>query len=120
MPPAILPKSTAPMTRLRKGGCSRRPQDQRHHPLGLARHGFPAQVRLYDALFTKRAPEDVEEGRDYKENLNPGSLEIINDACCEPALKNAAPGSRVQFERLGYFFADPKIQNPGLRSSTAR
>ncbi len=77
-----------------------------------ARHAFPAQVRLYDALFTRRAPEDVEEGRDYKENINPASLEIL-DAYCEPDLKNAAPGSRFQFERLGYFYADPKDSKPG-------
>ena len=78
-----------------------------------ARHAVKAQVRLYDALFTKRNPDDVEEGHDYKENMNPGSLEVINDAYCEPALKNAAAGSHVQFERLGYFFADPKDSRPG-------
>ena len=78
-----------------------------------ARHAVKAQVRLYDALFTKRNPDDVEEGHDYKENMNPGSLEVINDAYCEPSLKNAAAGSHVQFERLGYFFADPKDSRPG-------
>ena len=78
-----------------------------------ARHAVRAQVRLYDALFTKRDPDDVEEGRDYKENMNPGSLEVISDACCEPGLKSAAAGSRFQFERLGYFFADPKDSKPG-------
>ncbi|MFA6435152.1 MAG: glutamine--tRNA ligase/YqeY domain fusion protein [Elusimicrobiales bacterium] len=77
-----------------------------------ARHAFPAPVRLYDALFTKRDPEDIEEGHDYKENLNPASLEALN-AYCEPGLKNAAPGSRFQFERLGYFYADPKDSVPG-------
>jgi glutaminyl-tRNA synthetase len=78
-----------------------------------ARHGFAAQVRLYDALFTKRAPEDIEEGHDFKENLNPGSLEVINNAYCEPGLKDAPAGARFQFERLGYFFADPKDSKPG-------
>ncbi|MDD5208824.1 MAG: glutamine--tRNA ligase/YqeY domain fusion protein [Elusimicrobiales bacterium] len=78
-----------------------------------ARHAVPAQVRLYDALFTKRNPDDVEEGRDYKENMNPASLEVINSAYCEPALKNAAAGAHFQFERLGYFFADPKDSKPG-------
>jgi len=78
-----------------------------------ARHCVAAQVRLYDALFTKRAPEDVEEGCDYKENLNPNSLEVLDNACCEPGLKNIPAGSRVQFERLGYFFADPKDSKPG-------
>ncbi|MCX5786643.1 MAG: glutamine--tRNA ligase/YqeY domain fusion protein [Elusimicrobia bacterium] len=78
-----------------------------------ARHCVTAQVRLYDALFTKRNPEDVEEGRDYKENLNPKSLEVLGNACCEPGVKNIAPGSRVQFERLGYFFTDPIDSKPG-------
>ena len=78
-----------------------------------ARHGFAAPVRLYDALFTKRAPEDAEEGHDFKENLNPGSLEVISSAYCEPGLKDAPAGSRFQFERLGYFFVDPKDSKPG-------
>ena len=78
-----------------------------------ARHAFPAKVRLYDALFTKRNPDDVEEGRDYKENMNPASLEVLEQAYCEPGLKAAQPGARVQFERLGYFFVDPKDSAPG-------
>ncbi|MBU2574140.1 MAG: glutamine--tRNA ligase/YqeY domain fusion protein [Elusimicrobia bacterium] len=78
-----------------------------------ARHGVAVQVRLYDALFTKRDPEEVSEGRDYRENLNPVSLEVLNNACCEPGLTDAAAGSRFQFERLGYFFADPKDSKPG-------
>jgi glutaminyl-tRNA synthetase len=78
-----------------------------------ARHAVPAKVRLYDALFTKRNPDDVEEGHDYKESINPASLEIINDAFLEPSLAQAVPGSRFQFERLGYFFADPKDSKPG-------
>jgi glutaminyl-tRNA synthetase len=78
-----------------------------------AKHALPAKVRLYDALFTKRNPEDVEEGHDYKENINPASLEVLERAMLEPALGAAAPGSRWQFERLGYFFADPKDSGPG-------
>ncbi|MEK7722087.1 MAG: glutamine--tRNA ligase/YqeY domain fusion protein [Elusimicrobiota bacterium] len=78
-----------------------------------ARHAVPARVRLYDALFTKRDPGDVGEGGDYKENINPGSLEVINNAYCEPGLKNAAAGSHFQFERLGYFFTDPIDSKPG-------
>lgn len=78
-----------------------------------ARHAFPAEVRLYDALFTKRNPEDVAEGHDFKEGMNPGSLEVIGKVFCEPGLKAAAPASRWQFERLGYFFADPKDSKPG-------
>ncbi|HAT72986.1 MAG TPA: glutamine--tRNA ligase [Elusimicrobia bacterium] len=78
-----------------------------------ARHAVAAKVRLYDALFTKRNPDDVEEGHDYKENMNPGSLEVIEKAYCEPSLKSARPGERFQFERLGYFFVDPKDSAPG-------
>jgi glutaminyl-tRNA synthetase len=78
-----------------------------------ARHAVPAKVRLYDALFTKRNPDDVEEGHDYKENMNRNSLEVLERAMLEPSLKAAAAGSRFQFERLGYFFADPKDSKPG-------
>ncbi len=78
-----------------------------------AKHCVSAEARLYDALFTKRDPDDAEEGHDYKENLNPRSLEVLNGVCCEPSLKNAPAGSRFQFERLGYFFTDPKDSKPG-------
>jgi glutaminyl-tRNA synthetase len=78
-----------------------------------ARHAVPAKVRLYDALFTKRDPDDVEEGHDYKEAMNRGSLEVVEKAMLEPSLAAAAPGARFQFERLGYFFADPKDSAPG-------
>ncbi len=78
-----------------------------------AKYAFPAKVRLYDALFTVREPEDVPEGEDYKKNLNPNSLEIVEKAMLEPSLSKAAPGARFQFERLGYFFADPKESRPG-------
>jgi len=49
----------------------------------------------------------VEEGQDFTANLKPDSLEVIAPAKLEPSLANAAPGSRYQFERLGYFCADP-------------
>jgi glutaminyl-tRNA synthetase len=71
-----------------------------------AKHAFEAEVRLYDHLFTTRNPVDIEEGADFKSNLNPGSLETIKSAYLEPGLRNAAPGARFQFERLGYFYAD--------------
>jgi glutaminyl-tRNA synthetase len=73
-----------------------------------ARHAIEAEVRLYDHLFTIRDPGDVSEGTDYKSNLNLKSLEVLKGCKLEPGLKGAAPGSRFQFERLGYFFADPK------------
>jgi glutaminyl-tRNA synthetase len=78
-----------------------------------AAHAVPAQVRLYEALFTKRQPDDVEEGHDFKENMNPNSLETVERAMLEPSLALAAPGTRWQFERLGYFFADPEDSKPG-------
>ncbi len=78
-----------------------------------AQHEVAAQVRLYDALFTKRDPDDLEEGHDFKENMNPNSLEVLEKACLEPSLAVAEAGSRFQFERLGYFFVDPKDSKPG-------
>ncbi|NIM58940.1 MAG: glutamine--tRNA ligase/YqeY domain fusion protein [Candidatus Aminicenantes bacterium] len=71
-----------------------------------AKHAIEAEVRLYDNLFTKRDPSDVEEGTDYKSNLNPKSLETLTSCKAEPCLKGAKPGSRYQFERLGYFCVD--------------
>jgi glutaminyl-tRNA synthetase len=71
-----------------------------------AARGLSAEVRLYDHLFTKPDPSDVPEGQDYKVNLNPHSLERLADCYVEPSLKGAAPGTRVQFERLGYFCVD--------------
>jgi glutaminyl-tRNA synthetase len=72
-----------------------------------AAHALNAEVRIYENLFTKENPEDTEEGKDFTSNLNPNSLEVIADAKLEPSLANAAAGSRYQFERLGYFCADP-------------
>lgn len=65
-----------------------------------------AEVRLYDHLFSKPDPEDVEEGQDWKSNLNPDSLVAV-EGFVEPSLANAAPGDRYQFERSGYFCVDP-------------
>jgi glutaminyl-tRNA synthetase len=78
-----------------------------------AAHAVEAEVRLYETLFTVRDPGDVPEGVDYKTNLNPGSLEVLKGCRMEPGLKDAKPGSRYQFERLGYFFADPRDSAPG-------
>jgi glutaminyl-tRNA synthetase len=72
-----------------------------------AAHAVDAEVRIYENLFTKENPSDVEPGQDVLDNLNPNSLEIIADAKVEPSLANAAAGTRYQFERLGYFCADP-------------
>jgi len=78
-----------------------------------AAHAVDAEVRLYETLFTVRDLNDIPEGIDYKVNLNPKSLEVLKGCKLEPALGAAAAGSRHQFERLGYFFADPKDSKPG-------
>jgi glutaminyl-tRNA synthetase len=72
-----------------------------------ANHAVEAEVRLYDKLFTKPDPNQVEEGRDFTSNLNPQSLEVVSNAKLEPSLATAKPGDRYQFERLGYFCVDP-------------
>ncbi|HVP44569.1 MAG TPA: glutamine--tRNA ligase, partial [Terriglobales bacterium] len=71
-----------------------------------ARHAIDAEVRLYDKLFSKPDPNQVEEGRDFTANLNPDSLEVLTAAKLEPSLASAKVGSRFQFERLGYFCVD--------------
>jgi glutaminyl-tRNA synthetase len=68
-----------------------------------ARHAIRAEVRLYDHLFCKPDPE---EGGDYLANLNPDSLRVV-DAWIEPSVAGAEPGTRYQFERVGYFCVDP-------------
>lgn len=72
-----------------------------------AAHSINAEVRLYENLFAKEDPNEVEEGKDWTANLNPNSLEVIADAKLEPSLARAQVGDRYQFERLGYFCADP-------------
>jgi glutaminyl-tRNA synthetase len=77
-----------------------------------AEHSLAAEVRLYDYLFVKENPNDVEEGKDFTDYINPGSLEILKDCRVEPSLADTRPGSRCQFERLGYFNVDPKDSAP--------
>jgi glutaminyl-tRNA synthetase len=72
-----------------------------------AAHAVDAEVRIYENLFTKPNPGDVEEGKDFTSNLNPNSLETLTGCKLEPSLANAPAGSRYQFERLGYFCMDP-------------
>ena len=71
-----------------------------------APHAIQAEARLYDHLFTKPDPEQVEEGQDFTAHLNPKSLQIV-PCLLEPCLAAAKPGERFQFERLGYFVVDP-------------
>jgi len=70
-----------------------------------AAHAVGAEARLYNALFTKENPG--EESGDFKTDINPDSLETLENCFVEPGLAGAAPGSRYQFERLGYFCVDP-------------
>ena len=78
-----------------------------------ARHAVPAEVRVYDRLFTVADPENVEEGRTFKEFLNPDSVEVLRGCLVEPVLASAAPGDRFQFVRHGYFIADEADSKPG-------
>ncbi|HTL98653.1 MAG TPA: glutamine--tRNA ligase/YqeY domain fusion protein [Holophagaceae bacterium] len=77
-----------------------------------AAHAVKAEVRIYDRLFTAEDPMDVPEGGDWRGTLNPASLEVLMEARLEPGLADAKPGDRFQFERLGYFCADPDAR-PG-------
>jgi len=72
-----------------------------------APHALDAQVRLYDHLFLKENPNEVEEDQDFKTNLNPDSLQVLTDSKIEPSLATAKPQDRFQFMRLGYFCVDP-------------
>jgi glutaminyl-tRNA synthetase len=72
-----------------------------------AAHAVPVEVRLYDRLFTAEDPDNVPEGKTFIDAVNPNSLEILHGCQAEPGLADAAPGLRVQFERLGYFCVDP-------------
>ena len=72
-----------------------------------ADHALPAEVRLYDTLFSVEDPSDVPAGGDWRQNLNPDSLVVLDDARLEPSLAEAGAGRTVQFERNGYFCVDP-------------
>jgi glutaminyl-tRNA synthetase len=93
-----------------------------------APHAVPAEVRLYDRLFTHENPADAGESAHFTELLNPRSLEVIDGALVEPGLAGAAPGTRYQFERVGYFSVDPDSdggrlvfnRTVGLRDTWAR
>ena len=74
--------------------------------------GHCAEVRLYDRLFLSESPEESSEGKTFLDNINPNSKTILH-AVVEPALAQIQPGSRVQFERNGYYFADEIDSKPG-------
>ena len=103
-------------------------------------HADEAEVRLYEHLFTAADPDDVPDGKDWKSNLNPAAVEVIEGCRVEPGLRGAPVGSRFQFERQGYFCVDPdstadrlvfnrtvglrdtwsKIEKSGIRPSTTQ
>ena len=78
-----------------------------------AAHSLIAEVRLYDQLFLKANPTDENDGTDFKTCLNPDSLQTLKSCQMEPSLANAAPGSRYQFLRQGYFCVDPAVATGG-------
>jgi len=71
-----------------------------------AQHAIEAEVRLYENLFTKKDPYEVEEGQDFLDNLNPRSLEVLTSCKLEPALAQVVIGESYQFMRNGYFCLD--------------
>jgi glutaminyl-tRNA synthetase len=79
-----------------------------------ATHAITAEIRLYDKLFTRPDPGNIEEGETFLDILNPNSLEIVTGARLEPSLANAQPGDRFQFERVGYFCLDPDSSDGNL------
>ncbi len=88
-----------------------------------AAQALPAEVRLYDKLFSVANPNDASDGLDLADRINPDSLQVISDAMVEPSLQGAGPGERYQFERLGYFVVDPDAGDRRLvfnRSVTLR
>src|SRR5919112_5170445 len=73
---------------------------------GSAAHAVDTEVRLYETLFTKENPNEVEEGQEFTANLNPDSLQVLTGCKLEPSIREAEPGRRYQFERLGYYCVD--------------
>ncbi|MFB6287094.1 MAG: glutamine--tRNA ligase/YqeY domain fusion protein [Candidatus Bipolaricaulia bacterium] len=71
-----------------------------------APHAVQVEARLYDRLFNREAPTDVDEGEDWTDSLNPDSLEVVDGCLAEPSVQELAAGETIQFERLGYFRID--------------
>jgi glutaminyl-tRNA synthetase len=94
-----------PATRGGNAPDGRRPKATLHWV--SAAHAVPIEARLYDRLFSVEDPERVPEGGTFLDNLNPQSLEVLRDGRAEPSVAAATPGTRLQFERLGYFCVDP-------------
>jgi glutaminyl-tRNA synthetase len=80
-----------------------------------AAHAVDAEVRLYDRLFNKANPDEKEDGKTYKDFINPDALEVLHGCKLEPCLADAGPDYFCQFERMGYFCVDAKDSKPGLK-----
>jgi len=78
-----------------------------------AEHAAPAEVRLYNSLFTVDNPNAAEEGKTFVDYISPESKEVLTECLVEPALKEMKPGTHFQFERTGYFCADLRDHTPG-------
>jgi len=100
-----------PTTKSGEPGAARKVKSTIHWV--SAKDAIDAEVRLYDRLFIKENPDEVEEGKNFLSNLNPNSLQILTHCKVEPMLGATAPGDRFQFERNGYFCADVKGSKPG-------
>jgi glutaminyl-tRNA synthetase len=74
-----------------------------------ARFGVPAEIRLYDRLFSHPTPDATRDGRNYKEFINPDSLHTLTQCIVEPSLSGSSPGESFQFEREGYFCRDARL-----------
>jgi glutaminyl-tRNA synthetase len=79
-----------------------------------AAHALPAEVRLYDHLFSVPNPNEEKEGP-FTASLNPHSLEVLTGCQLEPSLARGMPGTSYQFERMGYFCVDAVDASPGKR-----
>ncbi|MCH8122325.1 MAG: glutamine--tRNA ligase/YqeY domain fusion protein [Bacteroidetes bacterium] len=99
-----------PDTKSGTGSSSRRVKGTIHWV--SASEGIPIHVRLYDRLFTVANPDDTEEGKTFKDYLNPNSLQELHSSIVEPSVSSAKPGDRFQFERQGYFYVDPVDSTP--------
>ena len=100
-----------PLTKSGSGPEAERKVKGTIHWVG-ASTGHCAEVRLYDRLFLSDEPEEAPEGKTFLDNINPSSKTILH-AVIEPALSQIQPGTRVQFERNGYYCADEVDSKPG-------
>ncbi|KAB1442240.1 glutamine--tRNA ligase/YqeY domain fusion protein [Pseudodesulfovibrio senegalensis] len=78
-----------------------------------AKHAIPAEIRLFDKLFTVDNPNAAKDGKTFIDYINPDSLNVLTHCLVEPALAEMQPGTNFQFERTGYFCTDLRDHTPG-------